>query len=187
MALLPLIVFISFNTLPLYLKQKKAEKYWTEKVHPMHERRNYDIIVYEGDSLFPSLCYDKAFLYEYGHSLSLVGEYEKSDSILKMGYHASSDPVFLNAMGNNWLYQNQFEKAEEMYCESFFSLPNRMYPLYSLARLYFEKQDYNKLNKVYQLVSLFQPKIESGYTKKMRLEIDGFLEQSNQKEDVRKE
>lgn len=187
MALLPLIVFISFNVLPLYLKQKKAEEYWTEKVHPMHERRNYDIIVYEGDSLFPSLCYDKSFLYEYGHSLSLVGEYEKSDSILKMGYNSSSDPVFLNAMGNNWLYQNQFDKAEEMFCESFISLPNRMYPLYSLARLYFEKQDYKKINKIYQLVCMFKPKIESGYTKKMRLEIDELLEKSNQIGNVKEE
>ena len=55
------------------------------------------------ESMMPYMNDNADFLYAYGQSLNKIGEYAKSDSILKLGTEVSGNPMLWNVMGNNSL------------------------------------------------------------------------------------
>ena len=104
-------------------------------------------------------------LYGYGVSLSMMGQYEKSDSILRAGASRSSNPVFWHEIGNNYVRSSSFDRAEEAYIRSFMMVPNRMTPLLYLAQLYHSTGDKEKLERIAAFSETFQPKVPSYTTK----------------------
>ena len=104
-------------------------------------------------------------LYGYGVSLSMMGQYEKSDSILREGASRSSNPVFWHEIGNNYVRSSSFDRAEEAYIRSFMMVPNRMTPLLYLAQLYHSTGDKEKLERIAAFSETFQPKVPSYTTK----------------------
>lgn len=117
------------------------------------------------------MLHDEQFLFDYGHSLFLVGDYSRSDSILRLGASISSDPMFWNIMGNSNLAMGNYLEAEACYKHAFYMVPNRLYPLNLLAKLYHEEGDTVRFIKMAEMVESFKPKIESLSTEKMRMEI----------------
>ena len=111
------------------------------------------------------------FLFAYGQSLNKTGQYEKSDSILKLGAEISSDPMFWNVMGNNSLALGRYREAEERYKHAFYMVPNRLYPLTLLAKLYHAEGDTVRFLDMAEKVETFVPKIENANTKRLREEI----------------
>lgn len=114
---------------------------------------------------------DQNTLFYCGQAYNKSGEYHKSDSILKIGTLISSDPMFWNVMGNNSLALGNFREAEERYKHAFYMVPNRLYPLYLLAKLYHTEGDSARFLKMADLIETFEPKIESIKTERLRSEI----------------
>lgn len=156
---------------PDYKKHKQIENTW-HIVQRWHNSRKYDRIVEKCDSLFSDLKYDSQFLFVYGQALSMTGNYEKSDSILLMGTETSCDPMFWNVLGNNSFKQGKFREAEKCYKHAFCMLPNRLYPLNLLAKLYYEEQDTVRFMEMSNMVKSFIPKVESFQTAQLRDEIE---------------
>jgi len=104
-------------------------------------------------------------LYEYGVSLSMTGQYEKSDSILRVGASRSSNPGFWHEIGHNYVRSKSFDKAEQSYIRSFLMVPNRMTPLLYLAQLYHSIGDKEKLDGIAAFADTFKPKVPSYTTK----------------------
>ena len=115
--------------------------------------------------------YDISFLFAYGQSLNKIGEYEKSNSIIKIGTEISSDPMFWNVMGNNYLAMGMYRKAEDCYKEAFYMVPNRLYPLYLLAKLYYLEGNTDCFFMMSDEVESFIPKVESVNTDLLKTEI----------------
>lgn len=115
--------------------------------------------------------YDERMLFAIGQSLNKNGEYDKSDEVLKLGTEISSDPMFWNVMGNNSKAQGKYREAESRYKFAFLMVPNRMYPLYLLAKLYYEEGDTVRFLDMAERMERFIPKVESVNTENMRLEI----------------
>ena len=115
--------------------------------------------------------YDEKLLFLIGQSLNRSAEYEKSDSVLSLGTEISSDPMFWNVMGNNSLAQGRYRQAESRYRHAFMMVPNRLYPLYLLARLYHEEGDTARFLEMADRVETFIPKVESVNTERLRSEI----------------
>ncbi len=132
--------------------------------------RSKRYIIYGNDVLQDGL-YDEKTLFALGQSLNRNGEYERSDKILKLGSEISSDPMFWNVMGNNSMAQRKFREAESRYEFAFRMVPNRLYPLYLMAKLYHEEGDTARFLKMADMVETFVPKVESVNTEKMRSEI----------------
>lgn len=109
--------------------------------------------------------------YEYGVSLSMIGQYEKSDSILRVCASRSSNPVFWHEIGHNNVRSGHFDKAEQSYIRSFIMVPNRMTPLLYLAQLYHRTGDSDKLEKVASFSKSFKPKIPSYTTQEYQEKI----------------
>ena len=127
-------------------------------------------LVYGCDSV-PDGIYDEKMLFAYGQSLNKSGNYSGSDSFLKIGAEVSSDPMFWNVMGNNSFAQGNYREAESRYKHAFTMVPNRLYPLYLLAKLYYAEGDTLRFRDMAERVEKFKPKVESINTERLRTEI----------------
>lgn len=173
-----LVLTITIIVLSTYLimekesirSSKQAETIW-RKAEKWHQMGYYDYAVEECEKIFASYKYDMNYLFAYGQSLNKMGIYEKSDSILVLGTKLSSDPMFWNVMGNNSLAMGRYEEAEERYIHAFLMVPNRMYPLYLLANLYYAEGDTALFRDMAKKVEYFVPKVESIRTERMRKEV----------------
>ena len=156
--------------LPAHRKYKDAVAAW-QMAEGWHNMELHDYVVESCDTLFPYMKCSSRFLFAYGQSLNKIGQYEKSDSILKMGSEISSDPMFWNVMGNNSMALGRYREAEERYKHAFYMVPNRIYPLNLLAKLYHAEGDTMRFLDMADKVELFVPKVESVNTERLRSEI----------------
>lgn len=161
----------------LFANQHSAQKHraWAEgewgKTEYWYRQEFYNYVVEDGDSLMPNLKHNYRFLFEYGQSLNKEGQYAKSDSVLMLGASISSDPMFWNVMGNNSLAQGRYREAEERYRRAFIMVPNRLYPLCLLAKLYDAEGDTARFLNISSQIDNFKAKVESANTEKLRGEI----------------
>lgn len=151
-------------------KYKEIDKAWRQ-VQFWNNNDYFDYVVEDCEDLFPYLRNDYNYLFIYGKSLNKIGDYEKSDHILKMGADISSDPMFWNIMGNNSLALGRYREAEERYIHAFLMVPNRLYPLCLLTKLYYAEGDFERARKMEKMVMEFKPKVESSTTRELRNEI----------------
>ena len=169
----PIITLASIliiKQMPEVKQMKNAEKEW-RKVERWYLHENYEYVAMNLEPLFSYMKGDYRYLFAYGQSLNKIGEYEKSDSILKMGTEISSDPMFWNVMGNNSLAMGRYREAEERYKHAFYMVPNRLYPLNLLAKLYYAEGDTARFLDMADKVETFIPKVESTSTAQLRDEI----------------
>ena len=155
---------------PSYYKQKRAEIAWN-KTEQLYKSKCYEYVVENCDTLFPYMKYDPNFLLVYGQSLNKEGDYVKSNTILTMGTEYSCDLSFWYTMGDNSLALGHYREAEEYYKHAFYMVPNRLYPLYYLAKLYNAEGDTIKFLEMAEMVETFVPKIESSITESLREEV----------------
>lgn len=168
--LVVLSTFLVLN-LPEVWLCKQAEKSW-KKAERWYQMEYYEYVVEDCDTLLPYMKHDYRFLFAYGQSLNKTGNYEKSDSILKIGTELSSDPMFWNVMGNNSLALGKYSEAEYRYKHAFYMVPNRLYPLYLIAKLYRYEGDTARFIIMSELISDFIPKVESSLTVSLRDDIN---------------
>ncbi len=124
-----------------------------------------------GYGSLPDGLYDEKVIFEFGQSLNEGGNYTMSDSLLTIGTLISSDPMFWNVMGNNSLMQGKYREAEYRYKHAFYMVPNRLYPLYLIAKLYYTEGDTVRFLNMADKIESFIPKIESVQTERLRSEI----------------
>lgn len=167
---LVILSIIAIRKWPEVRLHKQAEATW-KKAERWHKMEYYEYVVEDCDTLLPYMKHDYRFLFAYGQSLNKTGNYEKSDSILRMGTEISSDPMFWNVMGNNSLAQGKYREAEERYKHAFFMVPNRLYPLYLLAKLYYTEGDIVRFLDMVDKTETFIPKVESANTERLSTEI----------------
>lgn len=162
---------VTYKVIPHLKQYRKAEQTW-RKAERLYNKEFYEYVVEYCDTILPFFEHDESFLFTYGQSLNKTGNYLKSDSILMMGTEISCDPMFWNVMGNNSLALGKYREAEERYKHAFYMVPNRMYPLYLLAKLYHAEGDTAKFLDMADKVDTFVPKVESINTKRLRDEIN---------------
>ncbi len=115
--------------------------------------------------------YDASTLFIYGRFLNQNGNYELSDSVLMVGAEHSNDPMFWNVMGNNSLALGKYREAEQRYKYAFSIVPNRLYPLCLLAKLYYAQGDTLHFMEMAGIIRSFKAKVESQNTSLLRDEI----------------
>lgn len=156
--------------IPRISMQNKMKEVWKD-INPLYEGGHIGIAVGEFEKIDNIEDYPAACLFAYGHSLNQIGEFKKSDSILALGAEKSSDPMFWNIMGNNSVGLGNYDEAEQLYIHAFHMIPNRLYPLYLLARLYDAECDTARFLDMAERVETFKPKVESIRTERLRAEI----------------
>lgn len=151
-------------------RKEHAKSEW-QQIESCYNKEQYDYVAEDCEDIFPLIKDEWKYLFMYGNSLNKVGAYEKSDSILKMCANIRCEPLIWNIMGDNSLAIGDYRIAEERYMHAFYMVPNRMRPLYSLAKLYYLEGDTARFLEMANKVESFKPKIESIDTNSFRLEI----------------
>jgi tetratricopeptide (TPR) repeat protein len=121
--------------------------------------------------LYPYLQDEIKFLFEYAQSLSKSEQYSKSNEILRRAMQISCDPMLYNIMGKNCQALKEYEHAEQSFKKSINLVPNRLYPHYLLAKLYYEMGLKDKAEAETNIVMTKPPKVESMAVEEMREEL----------------
>ena len=108
------------------------------------------------------------YLYSFGNVLAREGKYQQSNGLLFKGMRISSDPKFSVFIGNNYQLMEQFDKAEEYYFRAYYTLPNRLYPLYLLTKLYHDTGQDEKAKAMAQKLLEKEPKVMSTAVQQMK-------------------
>ena len=119
---------------------------------------------------------DFRFLYDYGYALHKTGSYRQSNEILREGMRISSDPMFWNIAGRNYEMLGDVAAAELAYLHAHRMIPDRVYPLYLLAKLYLADGQTEKAFATACRVIAHKPKVESVQTREMQAELRKLLE-----------
>lgn len=129
------------------------------------------------EKLYPKLNDRGTFLFEYGHCLHKLKEYDASTEIMEEAITHSCDPMILNIIGKNYQATGEYEKAEEYFIRSTHRLPGRIYPYYLLAKLYAEPEYWHpeKLRQAVEVVLTKEPKVQSTAIREMREEVKKLL------------
>lgn len=134
--------------------------------------------------LYPLMRDQPRFLFEYGRSLYMTGEYEESKSVLFKGVSISADPMFRILIGRNEQMKKDFRRAEVHYRNAANQVPNRLYPFYLLAKLYDETGEYEKAYNMAVKVVNKEVKIHSPAIEEMKAEMREYIKQGKKESNL---
>ncbi len=150
---------------------------WT-RVRMLYHCNAYKEAAKGYERLHPALNDRGAFLFEYGHCLHKMKEYEASNRVMEEAMVYSSDPMILNIMGKNYQGLGRYNEAETYLLRSTHRLPGRIYPYYLLAKLYADPV-YNRPDKMKEAATVVltkEPKVQSTAVREMRDEMRKLLD-----------
>ncbi len=119
-------------------------------------------------AIYPILKDHPAFLFEYGQCLSRTDNPDQSNRVLREAAVLSSDPMIYNIMGKNYQAMQQYDLAEATFLTASRMVPNRIYPLYLLAKMYAESGQIDKAIVTANLVINKKPKVFSSAVEEMQ-------------------
>jgi tetratricopeptide (TPR) repeat protein len=131
----------------------------------------YDKIIDTYEKISPYLMDRIPFIFEYANVLYHREQYENSIEVLSKGIKICCDPMFYNLMGENYQKRKQYEQAEACFMKSSSLVPNRIYPYYLRAKLYFEMGLPDKVKEMAVIVLTKEPKVQSPAIREMREEV----------------
>ena len=145
----------------------ETEKLW-KRQRPIFDSGDYGSYEYCCSQLYPDLQFNCAFLYEYAYSLFEDGKTEKSEKVLEQCLSLSGNSLSFILLGDIHKKQGLIAEAEQDYYNSFLALPDRLYPLYKLAVLYYDSNQEEKYQNMVRSIEVFHPRIESESTNQIR-------------------
>lgn len=126
--------------------------------------------------LYPDLKNDGQFLLNYGGMLSLKGEHKEAIELLNKSKNKYTDPNIYISLGNSYCALGDTLIAEKNYLYAYYLIPNRIYPLYLLTKMYFKFNMYSKGEEMGVKVLQFKEKVPSRAVDEMKSEIKKLLD-----------
>ena len=150
-------------------------KEW-KTVRMLYNMNSYEAAARGYADLYPDLYEYSEFLFEYGRSMNQIGSYTASNDLMRQAAVMKGDPMIYNIMGNNYKELGDAAAAERYYQKAHSIMPNRIYPLYLLASLYFDTGQAGKAAETAQRVLDFKEKVTSPATQEIKSKIRQKLE-----------
>ncbi|MBD1432877.1 O-antigen ligase family protein [Sphingobacterium sp. DN00404] len=178
----------------LYVAQSLYKRYPVYQAHQAwaqsqvyYQTGMYKRVVDLYKPLYPLLLDQPHFLFEYGRSLYMMGEYEESIDVLFKGVDISADPMFRILIGRNEQMKEDYLRAEGQYRFAANQVPNRLYPHYLLAKLYDEIGEYEKAYDIALEVVNKEVKVHSPAVEEMKAEMQKYIEQGKKESKLNKD
>lgn len=108
------------------------------------------------------------FLRGYSNLLSSMNKHEDAVLILNKAKRYSCDPILFTQTGVHLQHQGDYNAAEAEYNIALGLVPNRIYPLFLLAKLYEEQSDFEKTTKYAKQVIEKKPKFRNKLSKELK-------------------
>jgi O-antigen polymerase len=118
---------------------------------------------------------ERLILVGYGKALYMNGNFKKSVRILEKASHIMADPFLFSNLGDAYQATHQFELAERAYKKSSEIIPNRMYPKYSLAKMYLKQHDTLRAKQTAKQIMAMPVKVSSQAITQMKREMNQLL------------
>jgi tetratricopeptide (TPR) repeat protein len=168
--------FSRFVYIKPYMKWKEADI--------SYHNEDYSLSVQIYSNTIDYLGKDALFLQYYGKSLQMAGEHSKSVEILTESIKKRTDQQAYICLAIDNIGMQMYDSAETNLLYASSLIPNRLYPVYLLAKVFYSIDDLEKA-KMYVNKGLNIPvKIPSSAISEMRTELNYLLqqckEQSNQ-------
>ncbi|MFR5658942.1 MAG: tetratricopeptide repeat protein [Butyricimonas faecihominis] len=104
-----------------------------------------------------------------------TGQPATSNLILEEAARLSADPMIRNIMGKNYQTMKQYPQAESAFLKASHMVPNRLYPLYLLAKMYHESGQTDKAIATARLLLEKAPKVPSSATEEMKRDMQKLI------------
>jgi len=156
----------------------KAHQIWSQS-RPHYRSGMYERVVKDYGPIAERMKDQPAFLFEHGRSLFLLHRYEESIAALQQGRAASADPMFSVLIGRCQQAMGDHKNAERSYRFAAHQVPNRLYPLYLLAKLYDGTGEREKARAMAAEVVRKEPKVHSPAVDEMKAEMEKILREGN--------
>ena len=156
----------------------KAFQDWDTAIS-LYETRNYsDALIYYKRS-FPALQKNGDFMMQYGKALSVAGVHKLALHILHKAQRYSNNTVIQIAMGDSYAALKQYNKAERAYINAWYMSPNKFYPKYLLAKLYFKIGNKRQATKIAKDLLKKKVKIESLAIQQIQVEMRKIIKEAS--------
>jgi tetratricopeptide (TPR) repeat protein len=134
-----LIAWCLIDRYPTY----KAWRDWNQSKQLLNVTL-YSDAAEEMQLIYPYLNDQPEFLFDYARALSFSGRYQLSNQVLERSMSFSGDPMLYNIHGKNCMALHQYDQAEVAFKQAYNRVPNRLYPLYLLSKMYAGEGETNK-------------------------------------------
>lgn len=171
LAITVILLFVSFPKAGELIKRHNAERQWEEERYIFSEG-DYGSYEYCCSQLYPKMRHSYPFLYEYAYSQFMNGKVSQSEETLEQAMRLCCNSLLFNLLGDIHKAQERLDEAERDYMNAFYVLPDRLYPLSRLARLYYDTGDTVKLRNMVECIRGFRPRVESASTRQIRGQVD---------------
>lgn len=140
--------FISMLSIHSEIKKRWNENKWHRIENFARKQGNTYIALDEYKALFDVLKGNNRFVYAYGMALRKSHYFSESNAVLKYGTRHSADPMFYNAIGDNYKDMKEYDNAEKSYIHAHNMVPDRLYPLVLRMELYVSMLDYDRAYEI---------------------------------------
>jgi tetratricopeptide (TPR) repeat protein len=162
-----------------YLKTielRQAHKTWKEAFDLYNLELYHDCLeVY--DKAWPQLKNNGEYLINYGKALSVANQHTKAIEVLCRGKDYHVNTILYTALGDSYKTAGLFNEAEKAYRQAALMVPGKFYPLYLLAKLYYESGQNEKAVRMANILIKKQVKINSTAIEEMKAEMRKILEE----------
>lgn len=156
-------------------KTYRGHQHWM-KAYYLYQYQDYSDAL---DGYQKSINYisDDGLLWQmYGKCFNLNENWSKANPILKKSETLRSDPILYTALGDSYKALKKYKKAEVAYWYAWYMEPNKFYPKYLLAKLYYENgQNKKARNIAFELIHK-KVKIESIVIIEIKKEMQDILD-----------
>lgn len=122
----------------VYKERTDAVLLWSD-TRQLSSMEMYEDSAGELSKLYDDLFWNYRYLYNYGYALHKLGRYEESNVVMNEGAEISSDPMFHNIIGKNYIELCEYDEAEREFKKAHYMVPGRLYPLILLMDMYYSQ------------------------------------------------
>ena len=172
-----LAVLFAVLLIPFYsnqLKRFSSEKQWLKTFNLMR-KGNFRKAYTDYAELYPVMKYNKYFLFNYGAELTLMKKYDEAVGILNETLPYLNDADVYLYLGHAYEETGQLGKAEECYLHAGYIVPSKLFPKYSLVKVYQKTNNEKKAVELAKEISEMNVKVETDIARNIKKEMNDYL------------
>ncbi len=137
-----------------------ATSHWV-KANEWYRMQYYEGARQEYLAAVDQLFAEGLFLQQAGKNMSIAGSPKAGNELLQSAAQYRNDQVLHWSLGDNYTAMKNYEQAEKWYTSAMHMVPNRLYPEYRLAMMYYVKGDMENFQRHANNVISRKGKIET--------------------------
>lgn len=160
------------------IKKYNAEKEWF-KTFNMKQTNGPSVTYKSYQELYPTMKYNKYFLFNYGAEFVVMKRFKESIPILNEALQYINDTDIYIYLGHAYDETGDLKEAEKCFKNAQYIVPSKVFPKYNLVKLYVKmNREADAISTAQEIVQM-DVKIETDIALSIRHEMEEFLNTRN--------